>query len=38
LGAGVLTSGLHNQRLDRFHSNRVHDVVKPPFATSYNPG
>jgi hypothetical protein len=38
LGAGMVTNGLHNQRLDRFYSNRVRMVVKPPSDTGYNPG
>lgn len=31
LGTGMLTSGLHIQRLDEIYSTYAHEVVKPPF-------
>ncbi len=30
LGAGMLTSGMHRQRLDEIYSNRAYWLVKPP--------
>src|SRR5689334_6066190 len=46
LGAGMVTSGLHKQRLDEIYSIRAKRLVKPPGghktggrpAASYNPG
>ncbi len=43
LGAVVVTSGLHNQRLDEVYSIQVHDACQAPLrlfsdTRSYNPG